>query len=68
MIMPGGMSGKELASDLLTQKPELKIIYITGYSTETLGDTLVFEEGINLLFKPFATSKLAELIRRQLDA
>ena len=68
MIMPGGISGKELAGELLAQNPELKVIYVTGYSAETLGETLVFEEGINFLFKPFEAPKLAELVRRQLDA
>ena len=67
LVMPGGMSGKELAGQLLQQNPKLKVIYASGYSVEVAGKDLLLEEGVNFLAKPFQTSKLAQTIRKCLD-
>jgi YesN/AraC family two-component response regulator len=34
MVMPGGMTGKDLAERLLKENPKLKVIYASGYSAE----------------------------------
>jgi CheY-like chemotaxis protein len=67
LVMPGEMSGKELAGQLLQQNPKLKVIYASGYSVEVAGKDLLLEDGVNFLAKPFQTSKLAQTIRRRLD-
>lgn len=67
MVMPGGMTGKELAQKLLRQNPDLKIIYSSGYSLEIAGKDLMLEEGFSFLTKPFQTHKLARTIRHRLD-
>src|SRR5207244_9862273 len=38
MVMPGGVTGRELAEKLLADKPELKVIFTRGYSTDMVGD------------------------------
>jgi PAS domain S-box-containing protein len=67
LVMPGGMNGKELAVQLLKEKPELKVIYASGYSAEVAGNDFPLEEGVNFLSKPFPALKLATTIRNILD-
>ena len=68
LVIPGGMTGRELAEKLLEQEPGLKIIYSSGYSAEIASKQIVLEEGVNFLAKPFETSNLARTVRNRLDA
>ncbi len=67
LIMPGGMSGRELAEVLGTGHPELRIVYTTGYSPDVVGRMLRLDPGRRLLQKPFAPTELAAAIRQALD-
>jgi len=67
MIMPGGMTGKDLGEQLLKENPGLKVIYVSGYSGEVAGNNLQLQEGVNFLTKPFQAQKLATAIRNSLD-
>jgi PAS domain S-box-containing protein len=67
MVMPGGMTGKELAQKLLRQDPKLKVVYASGYNPEIAGENFLLETGVNFLIKPFEARKLAQIIRSRLD-
>jgi len=67
MVMPGGMTGKELGERLMKENPKLKVIYASGYSAEVAGKDFPLEEGVNFLTKPFQAQKLAQAIRSCLD-
>jgi CheY-like chemotaxis protein len=67
MVMPGGMTGTELAKKLLRENPKLKVIYISGYSVEVASRDIPLEEGVNFLSKPFGAYKLAQTVRNRLD-
>jgi len=67
MVMPGGMTGMELARQLLQQDPKLKVIYASGYCPEGTDKDFLLEEGVNFLIKPFQTHRLAQAIRCHLD-
>jgi PAS domain S-box-containing protein len=67
MVMPGGMTGKDLGERLLKKNPKLKVIYASGYSAEVAGKDFPLEEGVNFLTKPFQAQKLAQTIRNSLD-
>jgi len=67
LVMPGEMTGKELAAQLLQQNPQLKVIYASGYSAEVAGKDLLLKEGVNYLAKPFNANQLAQTIRDRLD-
>ena len=67
MLMPDGMTGKDLGQRLLEDNPELKVIYMSGYSAEVVGRDFHLEEGINFLTKPFEVRILAQTIRASLD-
>ena len=67
MVMPGGMTGKDLGEQLLRENPGLKVIYMSGYSAEAAGKDFSLEEGVNFLSKPFEAHKLAKTVRNCLD-
>jgi PAS domain S-box-containing protein len=67
LIMPGGMTGKDLGERLLKENPRLKVIYASGYSAEIDAKDFPLEEGVNFLTKPFQAQKLAQIIRNCLD-
>jgi two-component system, cell cycle sensor histidine kinase and response regulator CckA len=67
MVMPQGISGRELAAKLLAEKPALKVVYSSGYSLAVVGADMVLQEGLNFLQKPYHPRKLAQTIRDCLD-
>jgi two-component system cell cycle sensor histidine kinase/response regulator CckA len=67
LVMPGNMTGRELADKLLVQQPNLKVIYTSGYSVETLGKDFTFKRGINFLPKPYPPATLVKMVRECLD-
>jgi CheY-like chemotaxis protein len=67
LVMPGGMSGKELSERLRQENPKLKVIYTSGYSAEVVGKDFPLEEGVNFLAKPFPAQALAQTIRNCLN-
>ena len=67
LVMPGGITGKDLAAKFCQQKPALKIIYTSGYSGELVDGDFSLEEDVNFLTKPFQISRLADIVRKKLD-
>ena len=67
MVMPGGMTGGDLAAELKKRKPGLKVIYASGYSSVLTGKD--FSQGNNIfLAKPYQPNQVARLIRTTIDA
>jgi two-component system, cell cycle sensor histidine kinase and response regulator CckA len=67
MVMPGGMSGLELAERLRAEKQGLKIVITSGYSREIAEQTQSALSGVGFLSKPFDSSDLGVMIRSMLD-
>ena len=67
VIMPG-MSGPVLADQLRAERPQLKVLFISGYADEALGRHGVLESGIPFLQKPFSPESLARKVREVLDS
>jgi PAS domain S-box-containing protein len=67
MVMPGGVSGHELAQQLLEKKPSLKVLYTSGYSAEVFRGDFVLPHGVDFLRKPFRAEELLTAIRAALD-
>ncbi len=67
VIMPG-MSGPEVAEQLLARRPELKVLFVSGYAADVLARRGVGEAGTRLLDKPFTTEALLREVRAALDA
>jgi PAS domain S-box-containing protein len=67
IIMPGGLNGRELADRLWLEKPELKVIFSSGYGANTLGKDFKLDPKLNYLQKPYLPQTLSRVIRRCLD-
>lgn len=65
LVMPDGMNGRELAEQLLAERPDLPVIFTSGYSAN-LSDDL--DPEVNFVSKPVEGAKLASILRRRLDA
>ena len=67
MVMPGGMTGLELAKSLKAFKPNLKVIISSAYINETLLMNTINASGFWFLPKPYQITNLSEIIRNCLD-
>jgi len=65
--MPEGMSGMDLAERLLAAKPELRIIFASGYSVEDLDPNFLREGHADFLQKPYTHITLPKAVRDCLD-
>ncbi len=66
VIMPG-MSGRQLAESIVSKRPQIRVVYMTGYTDDMVVQHKVLEPGVNLLQKPFSRSDLALKVRSTLD-
>jgi PAS domain S-box-containing protein len=66
MVMPEGMTGKEVAAQLRKRKPELKVVFTSGYTPEVI-DTDFSRNNIAFLSKPYLPAQLAQIVRQSLD-
>jgi len=67
LVMPGRMSGWELAEQLWDERPDLPVIFTSGYSNEVAGHEFVSTGDRHYLQKPYQPQKLARRIREVLD-
>ncbi|HXT23068.1 MAG TPA: ATP-binding protein [Thermoanaerobaculia bacterium] len=66
VVMPD-MSGRELAEKLVERQPGLKVLFISGYTDESIASHGVLDPGVELLEKPFTAEVLAQRVRDVLD-
>ncbi len=66
VVMPE-MNGSELARNLLTLHPNLKRLFMSGYTAEVIAHHGVLEAGVEFLQKPFSSGELAAKVRDVLD-
>jgi PAS domain S-box-containing protein len=66
VVMPG-MSGRELVEELAKRKPELKVLYMSGYTDDTVVHHGVLDRGIAFLQKPIMPDALGKKVREVLD-
>ena len=68
MVMPGELNGRQLAERLLADRPDLKVMYTSGYSVDLLGSGLASSRNFVFLQKPYHPDALAQMVRNCLDA
>jgi DNA-binding NtrC family response regulator len=63
VIMPGGISGKQLADQIRTTHPDLPVVFVSGFDSETIAKRGILPESTVFLKKPFSPLDLFESIR-----
>ena len=67
MVMPGGISGRQLAEGLLAKNPGLRVLYTSGYSPGMASQDVAWPEGHDFLAKPYEPATLVQRVRACLD-
>jgi PAS domain S-box-containing protein len=67
MVMPGGMNGKELAETLRRERPELRVMISSGYSSELISGAEGLPPKTWFLPKPYTPAELIQKVRTALD-
>lgn len=67
VVMPE-MNGKDLARRALDVHPEIRVLYMSGYTDEVIARRGVLEEGVQFIQKPFTAQGLASKVREVLEA
>jgi len=62
------MSGRELVEALQTQRPDLRVLYMSGYTDDEIVRRGLHDPGMSFIQKPFTAENLAMLVRKVLDA
>jgi CheY-like chemotaxis protein len=67
VVLPDGMSGRELADEAVRRRPGLKVLFTTGYTRNAIVHNGKLDPGVNLISKPFTYEQLAAKVRALLD-
>jgi CheY-like chemotaxis protein len=65
VIMPG-MNGREMSERLLANRPDLKVLFMSGYTADLILNQEVPHEGLHFIQKPFSRDDLARKVREVL--
>ena len=68
IILPGGMNGRQLSDEALRRRPDLKVLYATGYTRDAIVHEGRLDTDVELLSKPFTHDLLTRKVRQILDA
>jgi PAS domain S-box-containing protein len=63
LVMPGGMSGRQLAGRASERRPDLKVILTSGYEEKALAHRGPFESDLHFIPKPYRQADLARILR-----
>jgi len=66
VVLPG-VGGKEMSEALQEKRPEIKVLFVSGYTDETIANYGVVPSDVNFLEKPFTPESLALRVREVLD-
>lgn len=68
VVLPGGMTGAEVAAQARLLQADLKVLFTTGYAREAIVHNGRLDRGVELITKPFSFDDLAMKVRQVLDA
>jgi len=67
VIMPGGMNGRQLVDAVMARRPNLRVLYTSGYTDNAIAEHGGSMADTPFLSKPYRRSELAQMVRRALD-
>ncbi|MGZ8327960.1 MAG: ATP-binding protein [Allosphingosinicella sp.] len=67
VVLPGGMNGRQIATEALKLRPALKILFMTGYTQNAIVHDGRLDAGVALISKPFTYDQLGSKVRAELD-
>lgn len=67
VVMPGGISGRDLAEGVAQLRPGLPILFTSGYGEDSIVQTGHLDRGFELLKKPYRKHELARRLRQMFD-
>jgi DNA-binding response OmpR family regulator len=66
VVMPG-LSGREVAREACRVRPDMRVLYISGYTDDAIVSRGILMPGVEFLHKPFTRQSLARKVREILD-
>ena len=67
VVLPGGMNGRELATEIERRAPGIPVLYMSGYTEDAIMHHGRLDADAELLQKPFRRADLARAVRKVLD-
>ena len=67
VVLPGGMNGPDIAREAQARRPELRVVYTSGYTGNAIQQLEALDVPVRLLSKPYAIEDLAQMVRDVLD-
>lgn len=67
IVMPGGMNGSQLADEVIKARPDIKILFTSGYPRNIINYQNIPGSRVELLSKPYRRKELATKIRKALE-
>jgi CheY-like chemotaxis protein len=68
VVLPGGMTGAQVAAQARATRPSLKVLFTTGYARNAIIHHGRLDKGVHLITKPFSFEDLAAKVRDILDS
>jgi CheY-like chemotaxis protein len=68
VVMPGGIGGRELGEKLVSLRPDMEVLYISGYTDSAIVKNGMLDPDISFLQKPFTPDVLTRKVREILDS
>jgi two-component SAPR family response regulator len=66
-MLPGGMNGRVLATEVVQRNPAIKVLYMSGYTENAIAHHGRLDADAELLQKPFRRTDIARAMRKVLD-
>ena len=67
VIMPGGMSGLDLAKAARKRRPDIRVLFVSGYDRTVIAPATKYDDSLKLLNKPFSLTDLARELSALLE-
>jgi CheY-like chemotaxis protein len=65
--LPGGMNGRQVADAARATRPDLKVLFVTGYAENAAIGNGLLEAGMQVIAKPFAMAALGNKVREMIE-